>query len=71
MDPAVFDKRAEKPVYGVHLEQAVLIQVYTAHWLRASRTKCLRPSNMEVDIWSDQILARFKQRLHLIAETWH
>ena len=28
MDPVVFDRNTEKPVYGVHLEQASMIQVY-------------------------------------------
>ena len=27
MDPVVFDRNTEKPVYGVHLEQAAMIQV--------------------------------------------
>ena len=27
MDPLVFDRNTEKPVYGVHLEQAAMIQV--------------------------------------------
>ena len=27
MDPVVFDRNTEKPVYGVHLEQAAMVQV--------------------------------------------
>ena len=30
MDPVVFDRNTEKPVYGVHLEKAAMIQVYGA-----------------------------------------
>ena len=29
MDHVVFDRNTEKPVYGVHLEQAAMIQVGT------------------------------------------
>ena len=29
MDPVVFDRNTEKPVYGVHLEQAAMVQVET------------------------------------------
>ena len=36
MDPVVFDRNTEKPVYGVHLEQAAMIQVGTL--LRYSTT---------------------------------
>ena len=36
MDPVVFDRNTEKPVYGVHLEQAAMIQV--GNLLRYSTT---------------------------------